>query len=266
LNSIFVASFALRAKSVRNRPKVNEVVSDRTMTKRLEKEIERLRDQLKVEKDKNSEIAVHQLMSQISERETQFIQSHTIIIKAEDKSRRRTWCPSSNTLPPIYESRNNDEPADLMPPPPPFVRPKSDYINSRSTSPPMDFGEAFGSSDEFLRLEQETWTPRTPRATPVQLLRVNHTPECFRSRKQSVDTPTGESLSHKYKQVTNDLKELEEFTKLEARTQVSHIYDDQLMSEFNRSRIVTADLLNNYQRVQNDLITKEVSLEAAEAR
>jgi hypothetical protein len=261
----------MRAKSVRNRPKVNEVVSDKTMTKRLEKEIERLRDQLKEEKTKNSEITVRQLMSQISERETQFIQSHATILKAEDKCRRRTWCPSSNTLPPIFESRFNDDSAELMPPPPSFVRPNSEFINlqgrdERTTTPTrfsLDDSGEFRSSVEFLLMERET--RQSPTATP-NCMRVEYTPEILRTRRCSVDTPTGETLRYKYKQVTNDLKELEEFTKLEQRTQVDHEHCAELLSEFNRTRLVTVDLLDSYQKVQNELIYREVSLEAAEAR
>jgi hypothetical protein len=52
----------MRAKTIKNKPKVNEVVSEAGMMKRLEREIERLREQLKEEKTRNSEVCYNYLL------------------------------------------------------------------------------------------------------------------------------------------------------------------------------------------------------------
>lgn len=46
----------MRAKSIKNKPRVNEIVSGAAMMKRLEKEIARLEEELAEEKSKNSHV------------------------------------------------------------------------------------------------------------------------------------------------------------------------------------------------------------------
>lgn len=52
--SYYTLCFAMRAKTIKNKPIVNEVISDTVMMKRLEREIKRLQEELKTEQSKNS--------------------------------------------------------------------------------------------------------------------------------------------------------------------------------------------------------------------
>ncbi|KAL1374503.1 hypothetical protein pipiens_004895 [Culex pipiens pipiens] len=111
--------FANRAKNIKNKPKVNEVLSEAAMMKRLEKEIKRLQEELRSEQSKNSKIKTLELQNAITMRANQIINSQTHL--QFDKSRRRTWCPSTASgipKPIVYEQDTR-----LMPPPPPFTKP-----------------------------------------------------------------------------------------------------------------------------------------------
>jgi centromeric protein E len=52
-------TFASNAKKIKNKPKVNEIVSDKVIMNRLQKEIASLRDQLKLEKSRSSEVTLY---------------------------------------------------------------------------------------------------------------------------------------------------------------------------------------------------------------
>jgi centromeric protein E len=64
-NSGFSSSFAQNAKKIKNKPKVNEVLSDQTTMKRMQREILDLKIQLEGEKSRNSAvsllISIHQM-------------------------------------------------------------------------------------------------------------------------------------------------------------------------------------------------------------
>lgn len=49
--------FAQNAKKIKNQPKVNEVMTDRAIMKRMQREIQNLKDQLDSEKSRNSEVS-----------------------------------------------------------------------------------------------------------------------------------------------------------------------------------------------------------------
>uniref|UniRef100_A0A182QAB4 Kinesin motor domain-containing protein n=1 Tax=Anopheles farauti TaxID=69004 RepID=A0A182QAB4_9DIPT len=93
----YTLSFAMRAKNIRNKPKVNEILTDAAMMKRLEREIKRLQSELRSEQNKNSKIKTMELQNAITLRTNQFINSNQTQHVAMD--RRRTWCPSSTEIP-----------------------------------------------------------------------------------------------------------------------------------------------------------------------
>lgn len=97
-------SFALRAKVIKNKPAVNEIVSDATAMKRLEKEITVLKSRLAEERRKNeSQIKVGELETRIKNEVLKIITSTSLHVNhAQHEKRRRTWCPMStktNNLP-----------------------------------------------------------------------------------------------------------------------------------------------------------------------
>lgn len=104
-------SFGNSAKSIKNKPVVNEVISDAVFMKRLKKEINRLQAELKEEKLRsNDQVTWLRLQQKILERESQFLKSKKC--EKGDKIRRRTWCPTVPYSP--YTKTNDDE---IMPPP-----------------------------------------------------------------------------------------------------------------------------------------------------
>ncbi|XP_053674736.1 centromere-associated protein E-like [Anopheles nili] len=90
----YTLSFAMRAKNIRNKPKVNEILTDAAMMKRLEREIKRLKSVLRTEQSK---IKTMELINAITLRTNQFISSNQP--QAIDHARRRTWCPSNTEIP-----------------------------------------------------------------------------------------------------------------------------------------------------------------------
>ncbi|KRJ97559.1 kinesin-like protein KIN-7O isoform X2 [Drosophila yakuba] len=89
-------SFATRAKKIRIKPQVNEMVSDATMMKRLEREIKVLKDKLAEEERKNeSQLKVQDLERRIKRDMHKIISSQSLSDKGQQK-RRRTWCPTAS--------------------------------------------------------------------------------------------------------------------------------------------------------------------------
>lgn len=88
-------NFAMRAKKIRLKPQLNEIVSDATMMKRLEREIKDLKDRLAEEQARNeSQLKVRLLEQRIKTDTLKIITSNTITDKR--KNRRRTWCPATS--------------------------------------------------------------------------------------------------------------------------------------------------------------------------
>ncbi|EDS36967.1 kinesin-II 95 kDa subunit [Culex quinquefasciatus] len=143
--------FANRAKNIKNKPKVNEVLSEAAMMKRLEKEIKRLQEELRSEQSKNSKIKTLELQNAITMRANQIINSQTHL--QFDKSRRRTWCPSTASCIPkpiVYEQDTR-----LMPPPPPFTKPidcKTPSTNSENNKKDNIFDETVATRELFDRV------------------------------------------------------------------------------------------------------------------
>ncbi|XP_017032735.1 uncharacterized protein cmet isoform X2 [Drosophila kikkawai] len=87
-------SFAMRAKKIRIKPQLNEMVSDATMMKRLEREIKTLKSQLAEEKrKKESQLMVQDLERRLKTDELKIISSTSLNDQRQQK-RRRTWCPA----------------------------------------------------------------------------------------------------------------------------------------------------------------------------
>ncbi|KAH8352953.1 hypothetical protein KR084_007680 [Drosophila pseudotakahashii] len=95
-------SFATRAKKVRIKPQVNEMVSDATMMKRLGREIQVLKDKLaEAERKNESQLKVQDLEQRIQRDMHKIISSTSLSDKCQQK-RRRTWCPAPSG--PVLES------------------------------------------------------------------------------------------------------------------------------------------------------------------
>ncbi|KAH8249175.1 hypothetical protein KR032_006980 [Drosophila birchii] len=91
--SMSTLNFAMRAKKIRIKPQVNEMVSDATMMKRLEREIKTLKSQLAEEKrKKESQLTVQDLERRLKTDMLKIISSTSLSDQRQQK-RRRTWCP-----------------------------------------------------------------------------------------------------------------------------------------------------------------------------
>lgn len=89
----------MRAKAIKNKPQVNEIVSDATMMRRLELEIKVLKSRLEEEQRKNeSQIKVRQLEQRIKDEDLKIISCNSLHSIRNREKRRRTWCPSSTNL------------------------------------------------------------------------------------------------------------------------------------------------------------------------
>ena len=89
--------FGTQAKTIKNKPIVNEEISDAVYIKRMVQELSRMQqelDSLKKEKT-NDDQKISHLQKQILERESQFLRSKQKF--TSDVQRRRTWCPSFNS-------------------------------------------------------------------------------------------------------------------------------------------------------------------------
>lgn len=222
--SYYTMSFAMRAKTIKNKPKVNEVLSETAMMKRLEREIKRLQEELKSEQNKNSKIKTLEIQNAITMRANQIINSQTYI--KFDKSRRRTWCPSGTSgIPKPIAFIEVTQDTRLMPPPPPFLaKPTTPYLDNQSSSStdtddrsptlrpelanhtsslgllarkvrstPPKRGQfslgALSNSDEFIPGELADFDERSPES----LARDIHTPSTLKGKRRSRRSSTGET-------------------------------------------------------------------------
>ncbi|XP_029734785.2 uncharacterized protein LOC109400725 [Aedes albopictus] len=253
--SYYTLSFAMRAKTIKNKPKVNEVLSETVMMKRLEREIERLQEQLKSEQ---SNIKTLQLQNEIMMRANQIVNSQTHI--KFDKSRRRTWCPSSIPKPlTAYPEPSTD--TRLMPPPPSFLSRPSSYSGDQSTSstetnersPTLRPELSNDSNAEWLARKVRSTTPRNGRflsvgalsnsdefipgelanfdeePSPESLAREIHTPTTLKAKRRSRRSSTGDTpinfidYEKRCRELEEELLELQEFTNLEKNLDLAAI-------------------------------------------
>ncbi|XP_064604029.1 centromere-associated protein E-like [Liolophura sinensis] len=124
--------FASRAKVIKNKPLVNEVLSDAALIKRYKKEIDRLKKQLAVQEAPTQSSVDSELRLQLEEKEKQHREQLDKLKKLfcvstlpspEDcpvptkKMRRETWCPGPSVgfrLPPLVSQRGTDNSFDKL--------------------------------------------------------------------------------------------------------------------------------------------------------
>ena len=150
-------SFALRAKTIKNKPQVNEIVTDATMMKRLEREIKILKSRLEEEqRRKESQIKVRQLEQRIKDEDLKIISYNSLHSIRNREKRRRTWCPSSTNL---DTSAGNQQPSALpistqnshlpsnLPQPSRLQAPKAPYNTPLITLRPKPESQSAGISN-----------------------------------------------------------------------------------------------------------------------
>lgn len=196
----YLFSFAMRAKSIKNKPQVNETVSDATMMKRLEREVKMLRTRLEEEQRKNeSQIKVRQLEQRIRNEDLKIISCNSLHSGRNREKRRRTWCPSSNlntsstnipsALPlPSFLNAPSSSGAG-MPPPSRLQPPKSSFyltplITMRPVeappAPKLSTGDVIDEIDEeFAPAEMINFDRLSPLLTP----KTNFIPRCSMTPK-----------------------------------------------------------------------------------
>uniref|UniRef100_A0A336LZF0 CSON008871 protein n=1 Tax=Culicoides sonorensis TaxID=179676 RepID=A0A336LZF0_CULSO len=223
--------FASRAKNVKNSPKLNEIVSDQAMIKRLNHELVTLRKQIE-DMSRNqgqnepsaSERIRQDIIDRIAKCEMQFIRSkkHN---QRKKELRRQTWHHLGGT-----SEKNNTELIDidqensreLMPPPPPIftLQRGSNAIHTEDT-----FNFPSVNHDEFFEPGEMVTFNSTP--SPKMTAKRIHTPKTFRRRLPSIaETPPIGSTPNscdRCKFLENELEELTDFTKVE---QVYHVHED----------------------------------------
>lgn len=241
--SLSTLSFANRAKVVKNKPQKNEVVSDSAMLKRLVKKIDALTTELEVEKTKNSQIKVTHLQKLLNEEIHKIINSNSLCsLKASNRNRRRTWCPSS-MIPTLAEETpaklKSEAAADLpfapqVVPPTKLQLPKSGFnftphITVRDVYYQEKLKEIEAASspsidEEFIPGEDVCFDDAlTPQTSPTPTMKLG-----FRTPTTNSDFKLRASLTPKLteqqslQKVEQELKELETFTNLENKLNVEH--------------------------------------------
>lgn len=215
--TFILCSFGISAKSIKNKPIVNEVLSDAVYMKTLQKEIQRLEQELAEERlKKNCDSNSNLLQLKITERENCIL---TCSKSSQDlqKARRRTWCPSMSRIPL----------GDVKMPPPPFNVPVIDT----DTDDDLVFCDAkaiFNSNDENhlladFRVIRGTSNVSSQRGssltnnknlcmTPRSLSRMISTPKQIKHRRSFSPVNSKSEIA----MLQNELLELQDFDKLES--------------------------------------------------
>lgn len=246
----FLSSFASRAKKIKNKPKVNQVISDSAMITRLEKEIKKLNIQLEQQNYNKEELEA--LKQKIYYREHQILHPKEYLTV---KNRRRTWAPSSSSV-------ETDVAFDsfLVPTAPTShlaVPSSSNFINftrgTKSNSPIAD-NSFLNESEMFIPGEQAFLSEN--RISPT-FERINnehdvqiHTPPSFKLRN-NLATPEimkcGKLVQitrcHNCTFVEQELQELRDFTKLEFKIDNGEVGWDLLVKRESQKVI---DQMNEY--------------------
>jgi len=180
-------NFAMRAKKIRLKPQLNEIVSDATMMKRLEREIKVLKDRLAEEQARNeSQLKVRLLEQRIKTDTLKIITSNTIT-DHRNKIRRRTWCPASSNPEtsvkieaPIVDKTVSNGPTvnvNFSHLPKPCFYPKTLHPNQRALNGPttINIMKSLEIKDEFNSLAEPNFEPavnNTPTAAPGSRMRL----------------------------------------------------------------------------------------------
>ncbi|XP_055858961.1 kinesin-related protein 4 isoform X2 [Episyrphus balteatus] len=288
-------SFANRAKVVKNKPQVNEVVSDSAMMKRLVKKIDALTTELEVEKTKNSQIKVTQLQKLLNDEIHKIINSNSLCsLKASNRNRRRTWCPSS-MIPTLAEETTTK--TETCIPPLPFAAqaptklqlPKSGFnftphitvrdvyyqekLKEIECSPSID--------EEFIPGEDVCFDDAlTPRTSPNKLgfqtpknsdfqLRTSLTPKLtekqrcqeLESKVKDLEESSDRSLTriNRYEKEVTDLKDKINQLEMENRTAVGLEFEFQ--QHKNKSKRRETELLEALEEKRKEISKLERSLQ-----
>lgn len=176
--------FAMRAKNVKNKPIKNEIMTDKAMIKRLQKQISNLLQQLEQEKSKKGGADMKQIMDKISELQAKFVVIKTDT-KRTEKTRRRTWAPGSMEFnlksPNLQLIDENGTPSPLLMPPPSafFTSLKGRNINSRL---PAYSSDDVAKDEEFFPAETVQFETG---ASPIKNSPF-HTPTCLKRRLSQI--------------------------------------------------------------------------------
>lgn len=251
--------FAMRAKTIKNKPKVNEEVTDAAMMKKLQKEITMLKNKL-AEKTKNRETNLSQLERFIMERETQFVVSHNHL--ASDKTRRRTWCPTTDSNVAVLKKLSHD--GNFLLPRIPEIPPldtkfltferDSDF---NCVSPTMEF-DKFIPGEEFS-MDVDCCSPTPSPLSIDKWTKEIKTPKLFKNYTNHVnndDSLTEEDWKAKYLKVESELNELRDFTRLEYKMH-------QEESKFNQK---TNCLEKELHTLKDSLVNKDLKLGIFQSR
>lgn len=151
--------FASRAQNVKNSPKLNEVISDQAMIKRLNERINTLRKRIdEMARNQGAEMIRKDIIASIEKCEMQFIRSKKSTRRQE--RRRQTWHCTANQLETRQDSSETEQDSlrVLMPPPPPiFTMQRGSYsVNNYERAyemPVLDSNEKFepGETVSFAR-------------------------------------------------------------------------------------------------------------------
>ncbi|XP_034491055.1 kinesin-like protein KIN-7I isoform X2 [Drosophila innubila] len=180
-------NFAMRAKKIRLKPQLNEIVSDATMMKRLEREIKVLKDRLAEEQARNeSQLKVRLLEQRIKTDTLKIITSNTIT-DHRNKIRRRTWCPASSNPEttvkieaPFVDKTESNGPTvnvNFSHLPKPCFYPKTLNPNQRALNGPttINIMKSLEIKEEFNSLVEPNFEPTvnpTPAAAPGPRMRL----------------------------------------------------------------------------------------------
>ncbi|XP_041449882.1 centromere-associated protein E isoform X2 [Drosophila obscura] len=257
-------NFAMRAKKIRIKPEVNEMVSDATMMKRLEREIKELKDRLAEEQRKNeSQLKVKQLENRIQNDMHKIITSNSLNDKRLQK-RRRTWCPTTSIpegglptpLPCIPAEPSKERPSKLSQLPKPVFFPNS-HISHRADNGPktvnimksLDIGtddEEFSPAeliDFGLRPSDELRTKEHSRMLPALALTPNIGQlGVARCDALQAEVQAANAKNVEYEEQLKTLKETVQKLDLENREAVSLEFEYQ--SHKTKSKLRETDLLS----------------------
>jgi hypothetical protein len=220
------------------------------MTKRLQKEISRLQDQLEQERQNNQLLKVKQLEDKIFERERQFLHSkNSSFLSENDVNRRRTWSCS-------VSEKENTKPKSSIPQLMKTAA-KPSKLQNNYLEPPPRF---FRNSDE-RNSDDGTGSEKTLSPEHSEKSFQFKTPESFKGRI-SFDSPDVRDLL-KENQAVRILHLEKENLDLKNYKTVEWICAER---ELKECQVRVKTLEENNLELQKNLIEKADLLEAAEER
>uniref|UniRef100_A0A1A9W0R9 Kinesin motor domain-containing protein n=1 Tax=Glossina brevipalpis TaxID=37001 RepID=A0A1A9W0R9_9MUSC len=258
-------SFALRAKVIKNKPAVNELVSDATMMKRLEKEITVLKSRLEEERRKNeSQIKVGELEKRIKNEVLKIITSHSLPGTHNSQAiRRRTWCPMSadadnqKHLPSALPLPTHQRAALHHLQPPKISSFLTPHITLRSCSPTEDNvgkttalqAKVSPIGEEYIPGELVDFDKPSSLQTPKQESGRNEcsvTPKLFENPRLTLE------------KIESEFMELQKFTNIENKIDVK--YHPEVVLKQKLETLTERNIILENQRLEYMLLKDEFSV------